>query len=578
MQIGVVSRSPVGALFALATLARTAPAQDTVVVIRRDTPPQAESSALPQAVVDEVVRGFNADGTLRLTGRTHIPAGTVIESTVGVLGGPLIISGAIRGSVIVVNGDLELAGGTVSGDVLVVGGRIVHGDSGNIEGTVRAYGQILHLRRTGELIEPIPPPAFRVRDLEPRATWRSGTEESYSTLTLATGGTYNRVEGLPIVLGPEVGWRTGPDFQMRVAGYGVLRTAGALSGGDADLGYSARAEAVVGRRRAIGLVGVRVFDSVSPMQGWQFTNREIGWATFLLHRDYRDYFGMKGWAAYAELRLPAGLTVAVEGGWAGVESVSAADPWSLLRGGEAWRENPLVDDGHFTTVAATATYDTRNSAATPTAGWLLQGRWEVGKSGDVTQVPLPESVRPALPTDGSYAYHRLALDLRRYARVSPTGRVNLRLLAAGWIGGDPLPVQRRVSLGGPDPLPGYSFRQRACNELVEDPALPALCDRVLVAQAEFRTTLSLGLLDRLMREAPWLGVEIVDLVVFAGGGQAWLVGTGPGKLPSDRLPSIGTWLGDFGTGIDIDGLGIYVAKAFTDGEPIRFSLRLDHRF
>jgi len=579
MRIGVASLRPVaGALLALAALVPPIPAQDTVVVVRQDAPPPPESSTLPQAVVDEVVRRFNAEGTLRLTGRTRIPTGTTIESAVGILGGPLIVAGTIRGDVIVVNGDLELAGGSVSGDVLIVGGRILHADSGRIEGSTRAYEQIVHVRRAGEIIEATPPPTFRVRDLEPRATWRSGTEESYSTLTLATGGTYNRVEGLPIVLGPEIGWRTGPDFQLRVAGYGVLRTAGALSGGDADLGYSVRTEAVIGRRGPIGLIGARVFDSVSPMEAWQFTNREIGWATFMLHRDYRDYFGAKGWAAYAELRLPAGLTVGLEGGQSSIESASAADPWSLLRGGEAWRANPLADDGHFTTVAATATYDTRNSASTPTAGWLLRGRWEIGTSDDVTQVPLPESVRPALPTDGSYHYHRLAIDLRRYARVSPTGRINLRVLAAGWIGGDPLPVQRRLSLGGPDPLPGYSFRQRACNELVEDPSLPALCDRVLVAQAEFRTTLSLGLLDRLMREAPWLGVEIVDLVVFAGGGQAWLVGTGPGKLPSDRLPSLSTWLGDFGTGIDIDGLGLYVAKAFTDGEPLRFSLRLDHRF
>jgi len=577
MHIGVVWRSPLaGALLTLVVVTTRAAAQDTVVVRSQAAPPAA-SRALPQAVVDEVIRRFNAEGTLRLTGRTRVPDSTTIEGPLGVLGGPLIIEGVIRGSVVVINGDLELAGGTVSGDVLIVGGRILHPDSGRIEGESRAYDQILHLQRVGERIEPIPAPTFRVRNLEPRATWRSGTEESYSTLTLATGGTYNRVEGLPIVLGPEIGWRTGPDFQMRVAGYGVLRTAGALSGGDADLGYSARAEAVVGRHGAIGIFGARVFDSVSAMEGWQFTNREIGWASFLLHRDYRDYFGAKGWAAYAELRLPSALTVELEGGRARLASVDAADPLSLLRGGETWRPNPRIDEGHFTSIATTVTYDSRNSTSTPTAGWLLRARWEIGGSDDVTPVPLPESVRPALPNE-SYVYHRLALDLRRYARVSPTGRLNLRLLAAGWIGGDPLPVQRRLSLGGPDPLPGYPFRPRACNELVEDPALPALCDRVLVAQAEFRTTLSLGVLDRLLRSAPWLGVEVVDLVVFSGGGQAWLVGDGPGKLPSNRLPSIDTWLGDFGAGIDIDGLGLYVAKAFTDGEPIRFSLRLDHRF
>jgi hypothetical protein len=561
----------------LLACAISAQAQDTVVVVGQGDPPPRDTT-LPQAIVEEVTRRFNASTTIRLTGRTRIPLGGLVEGEIGVLGGPLVVAGTIRGGVVVVNGDLELEGGTIEGDVLLVGGRVLRSGNGRITGPTRAYEQILSVRRVGELIEPTPTPSFRVRDLEPRATWRSGTEESYSTLTLATGGTYNRVEGLPIVLGPEIGWRTGLDLQFRIAGYGVLRTAGALSGGDADLGYSTRAEAVVGRRGTIGILGIRAFDSVSPIEAWQFTHREVGWATFFLHRDYRDYFGSKGWGGYAEVRLPAGLRGGLQGTRTSVTSAAAADPWSLLRGGEPWRPNPAIDEGHFTTITASLALDTRNSESNPTRGWFLSGRWELGLSGDVQERSLPESVRPRLPTDGSYRFHRLFVDLRRYARVSPSGRVYLRLLAGGWIAGDPLPVQHRLSLGGPDPLPGYQFRHRACNELVEDLAQPALCDRVLVAQAEFRTALSLGFLDRILRAAPWLGVELVDLVVFTGGGQAWLVGDGPGKLPSGRLPSINTWLGDFGTGIDIDGLGIYVAKAFTDGEPIRFLLRLDHRF
>lgn len=564
-----------GGLLACA-IAPHASAQDTLIVGRRAAP-VVRDTALPQAIVDEVIRRFNAPATVRLIGRTTIPAGTTVDGEVGVLGGPFVVAGTIRGDVVIVNGDLELDGGTIEGDVVLVGGRVLQ-SGGRITGTTRAFDQILSVRRVGERIEPIPTPSFRVRDIEPRATWRSGTEDSYSTLTLATGGTYNRVEGLPIVLGPEIGWRTGGDLQFRVAGYGVLRTAGALSGGDADLGYSTRAEAVLGRRGPIGILGLRAFDSVSPIEAWQFTHREIGWATFFLHRDYRDYYGSKGWGGYVEVRLPTGLTAGLEAARTSMTSAAAADPWSLLRGGESWRPNPTIDDGHYTSLAATLAFDTRNSVANPTRGWFFRGRWEIGSSGDLRQRALPESVRPGLPTDGSYRFHRLFIDARHYARVSPSGRINLRLLAGGWIGGDPLPIQRRLSLGGPDPLPGYQFRHRSCNALVEDPALPALCDRVLVAQAEFRTSLSLGLLDRLLRAAPWLGIELVDLVVFTGGGQAWLVGDGPGKLPANRLPSISTWLGDFGTGIDIDGLGFYVAKAFTDGEPIRLLLRLDHRF
>ena len=58
---------------------------------------------------------------------------------------------------------------------------------------------------------------------------------------------------------------------------------------------------------------------------------------------------------------------------------------------------------------------------------------------------VPAAVRGSIPTDGSYAFNRLFIDVRRYTRVSPSGRVNLRLLAGGWLGGDPLPLQRRPS-------------------------------------------------------------------------------------------------------------------------------------
>src|SRR5213593_5121499 len=53
---------------------------------------------------------------------------------------------------------------------------------------------------------------------------------------------------------------------------------------------------------------------------------------------------------------------------------------------------------------------------------------------------------------------------------------------------------------------------------------------------------------------------------------------GPAPGPADRLPTLGSWLADLGLGIDWGGLGLYVTKAVTAGEPLRFTLRLDHRF
>jgi len=211
----------------------------------------------------------------------------------------------------------------------------------------------------------------------------------------------------------------------------------------------------------------------------------------------------------------------------------------------------------------------------------------------VPQTGFPATVRDSIPTGGGarYSYGRLFLDLRRYARVSPSGRVNIRLVAGGWLGGDPLPVQRRLSLGGPDPLPGYAFRRVGCNTLIVDTAFAgtevAACDRVIAVQAEYRGHMSLRWVynprddDEELEEGHpltkfWL--EGLDLVVFGNAGQGWLVGTGPGRVPAGSIPNLSGWIADLGLGIDWGGFGLYAAKAVTVGEPIRFTLRLDHRF
>ncbi|HET7296525.1 MAG TPA: hypothetical protein VFI66_05245, partial [Gemmatimonadales bacterium] len=54
---------------------------------------------------------------------------------------------------------------------------------------------------------------------------------------------------------------------------------------------------------------------------------------------------------------------------------------------------PPIDDGHYTTVSGTVTFDTRNDRLDPTAGWLLRGRFAHSHSDDVKPEPgVPSSV------------------------------------------------------------------------------------------------------------------------------------------------------------------------------------------
>jgi hypothetical protein len=574
-------------LFALAVV------QDTTIVIHPDSSSATFGArALPRVVSDEIILFYNATGTTRLVGRTRLPRGNEWRGNVAVRNGPVLVAGRVQGTLVVINGDLLFdAGAEVTGDVIVVGGIVDDTARARIGGEVRQYREPLLYRLHREGDEIVYAPNLRRRLWNPGARVSWGTADSRSSLTIATGGTFNRIEGLPVVFGPLFDWKIERNFRLRVDALGVFRSAGDLSDKRSDLGYMFRSELRAGDVRPIG-VGLRAFDVVSPVEDWGLHNAEIGWSAFLFGRDYRDYYLNKGWAArvFAQPERQVGLALELRREWQ--TRVANQDPWTVFRNSDIWRPNPPIDEGHYTTLAANATLDTRNDVDEPTSGWLVRTTLEHSRSNDVVpQTGVPATVRDSIPAGGPYRFDRMFLDVRHYARISPSGRVHLRLVAGGWAGGDPLPMQRRLSLGGPDPMAGHPFRASSCNTAFTDPAfastLVAACDRVIALQTEYRGHVKLNWSynpwkddkpdgDEPGRSFFWL--EGLDVVVFADAGQGWLVGNTPGKVRAGRLPGFSSWLVDAGLGVDWGGFGFYIAKAVTTGERLRFTVRLDHRF
>ena len=563
-------------------------AQDTAIVINPESVSVApQPGELPRLVAEEAIRFYNAATTTRLVGRSRLPHGNEWRGDVAVRNGAVSVGGRIQGTLLVINGDASVdSGAVISGDLIVIGGTATQTPGAAVGGEVRVYRAPLGYRTQGEEIALARVnPRRWLRNLGLEKSW--GTAESRSSLTLATGGTFNRVEGLPVVFGPMFDWKLQENVRFRLDALGVFRTAGDLTDRRSDLGYLLRTELRSGEVPAYG-AELRAYDAVVPVEDWGLHNAEIGWAAFLFQRDYRDYYLSKGLGGRVFVRPARLLRLSVEWRRDWQTSVAARDPWTLFRHDQPWRPNPPIDAGHYTTLSGTVTLDTRNDRTDPTAGWFMSAQLESSRSTDVSpQTGVPTTVRRPLPTDGSYKFTRAFVDLRRYTRVSPSGRVNLRMLAGGWLGGDPLPLQRRLSIGGADPLAGYAFRHTACNRDITDAAftgtLVAACDRVLMVQAEYRGHISLHWAYNSSRpedeeSKSLLALRGPDLVVLGDAGQAWLVGNGPGRVPSDRLPTLGSWLGDLGLGVDWGGFGLYVAKAVTAGEPLRFTLRLDHRF
>lgn len=575
----------------LAAVALPAWAQDSTITIRPNRRGFVEERIavrqLPRDVADEVIRFYNAQETVRFAGPTRIPAARGVDGDVAVLGGPVSVAGRVSGSLMVVNGDLFLEpGAVVSGNVTVVGGVIEGAAQAHIAGEIRAYRDPLRYRRVGPEIAYAPRREFRPSWLRPHD---DALDDNRTSFDVSLGGIYNRVEGLPLFFGPDADLRVARNARLQVNVRGIFRTAGDWSLSTGDFGYRTRAELVLGDRETNLGLGVRAFDVVTSIEPWPLKDFEVGWSTFLFHRDYRDYYRRQGASAFATLRANRQFAITAEGRSEKEASVLAREPFTLFRSDGTFRSNPAINDGHYDILTASLRYDSRNDLRAPTAGFLATGEWELGHGSDVSACALPGLACAALfpaPTQ-ALTYQRVFFDVRSYTRLSPSGRLDLRVAGGGWVGGDPLPLQRRVALGYPDPLPGYGFRQLGCGG-VDLPGAPALCDRVLLGQLEFRTHLGLDIGpdwastdwsdDQTERYEPF-HLSGPDLVVFADAGNAWLVGDAPGRIPAGRLPAPGTYKADLGLGLDFGPLGFYLAKPLQHGmADVTFSVRMGRRF
>lgn len=581
-------------LAALAAWAVPAAAQRDSTA-RRDSAPEAR--VLPREVAREVTEVFNAPSTLRVSGALDVEAGRTIEGDVAVLNGPLSVAGHITGRLVAINADVALlSGARVDGDVVVVGGQLTGRDSASLGGEARVYGEPLYFRQEGERITPEgeegADPFWR--------RWRERREPSgpYATsFSIVTARTYNRVEGLPVQLGPRVRVET-PAGRLRVDAYGIVRTADDAKFDTGNIGHTAHAELAVGNGRSVGLGG-RLYDIVDGVEAWQLPEEEVGLAAFFLRRDYRDYFDRHGAAGYVTVAASrsADLTLGLADERWGPRR--ARPVWTLFRGDDGWRGNPVADAGRFHLATAMLRYDTRNDESDPWTGWYATAEYEHGRGTVDAFGATSPGVRDT--ADRALSYGRVFVDVRRYNRLTPHTQLDFRAVLGGWAGGDELPLQRRLSATGPGVLPGFDFRRSkgeddsfTCSPVgspadLQPGGRPAQCERVALVQMEYRGDVRLDLVnwwDDDERDVRRGLSGALEYVLFADAGRGWLLGAAPAGSGADDLyyangsfPSLRTFNADAGGGLSLHGIGLYVAKPLSRfDEPANFFVRVRRRF
>ena len=570
-------RSLTQTLALVASLATVAGAQD------RDS--LYERGRLPRDVAREATRLYNEPAALRSTGRVEVDEDKVVDGDVAVLNGPVLIAGRVRGRVLAINSDVVLRStARIDGDLLVIGGEVEGRHAAYVAGEIRIYRQQLQYVMDGDRIFPERAVASASDETGWWRRWERNNRRSGSKLQIASAGAYNRLEGLPINLGPQV-YQNAHWGSARLDAYAVLRTETSFDGSDSDdIGHNVNTEIKLGRRGGI-LLGGRAFSVVEPTESWQLTDLEAGLASFLFRRDYRDYYERRGGTVRAGFFVRRGADVSVSYGDERWVSRLAQNPWTLTRQGAGWRPNPAFDEGRLHLLNGTLRVDTRNDDENPWAGWYVLADLEHGV-GDIT-TPAPRSFPLAPAAAGRVRYARGFVDLRRYNRVSPDAQLNFRIVAGGWLNGDPLPLQRRFAVDGPGGLPGYDFRSMntaaalTCASGGFAPGTPGQCDRMAMATVEYRGDLHFDLFtdwedDHYMRshtDGVW--------VFFADAGRGWLVGSPTDSITfsRDKLPPLSSFKTDLGVGLDFDVIGIYVAKAMSaPHQPANFFVRVRHRF
>ncbi|MBD0320807.1 MAG: BamA/TamA family outer membrane protein, partial [Gemmatimonadetes bacterium] len=492
----------------------------------------------------------------------------------------------------------------VAGSVTVVGGQITGGDSARVRGEMNAYFAPLEYVKEGERLV-LQEPATVGDSTGEGTTLRP--RRGRTRLVLATEGSYNRVEGLPITFGPVVETPWSNPFRLRARG--IFRTEAEGPFRAERWGGDVVAEQFLGGR-SLFRVGGAVRSIVSPIEGWHLTNVENSLSTFVFHRDFRDYYQRQGYSVFATAaprRSPFAATLEYRA--ERHVPLAAGNPWTIFNNSEAWRLQPYSARGDLNSLLGSMRWDGRNDPVDPSAGWYFETELERAVRSTLKQPELATLsviddegtvVRPERPF-GLFTHGMV--DIRRYNRISPTSRLNLRVMAAGIIGGGVLPPQRQHALGGEASLPGFNILSLDCaarGEVVRIPSDPFVnpppraffggygCNRVVLVQAEVRGNVDFRINVGQRAGRAEEGEDDSD-TRFSGvwdGTLGWIffadAGSGWGKVRDRDMHQDAA---DVGAGILLGRLGVYAAvPVASDGRFVRpsrgpnFFVRLNSRF
>ncbi len=489
-------------------------------------------------------------GIVRFWGDVVIEPGEFIRGDVVALRGSIQVKGEVDGSVVALFGNVELdSSAQVTGDVVSVGGKIYRSRA------ARVKGDLVQTSITGVKVDDgdqhvsVGVGGVSVRpkrgDEWERSRPAHGRHEDSPFESEPFMFRYNRVEGLFLGLKLErEDWRDRSNAWFNLyghAGYGFSRK---------------RACYQIGLERNFfgkygPVFGAEAHDVVHSEDEWIIPTFENSLAALLLREDFHDYFRRSGYSAYVRHDISEYLFLTAAYCWDHHYHLNRKTQWSIFGGDKRFRENPLIDEIDYQSVAATLTLDTRNDYKYPDQGWLIQLTSEFAgrqfKNPDVD-------------------FDRFIFDIRRYQPITQWENLDFRVRAGSSRG--KLPSQLQFDLGGLSTLRGYRFKEFANDS-------STTTNRMLLGNIEYRIHGRRSPLNRM------LGGSDFSLILFADAGLVWSVDDslkaqqGFSDLDwEDLYTAIGFGLGNREGNVRLD----FAKRMDRKGEPLIVTFRINRPF
>ncbi|MHB2153564.1 polymer-forming cytoskeletal protein [Calditrichota bacterium GD2] len=350
--------------------------------------------------------------------------------------GDLLIQGVVNGDVVVLFGDIRIESfAVVNGNVTAINGKIRQEAQSTVTGNQIETNlkNLFPAREFGKDYDEDILEKYLSRYTRP---YGSG----YSSLTVRSQKDsdllfrYNRVQG--VFLGVSIP-KMLPRKQRYLSVYGFL----GYGFSDQKTRYELAVDHWFFSPDTFRFeLGAALYDKIESKDTWLISSLENTLAAFFLNDDYLDYYQRKGYELHASQNLTAHFKGLVAYRNDRYYSVVKTTDWALFKDDDRFPDNPQIDAGRMRSWYGELSWDTRNNP-------------QLARNGSLVKLSVESSTKKM---KSDFSFNQYIFEFRKYQRLGPWERLDVRLKAATSEG--VVPLQKRFHLGGISTLRAFNYR------------------------------------------------------------------------------------------------------------------------